>query len=64
MADNWFSNATKIVDKYHWIRHVIWAFERVRKRAQQTLDDGMRKYSKRSHSLLIKPFNSLNDADK
>lgn len=64
MADNWFSNATKIVDKYHWIRQVIWAFERVRKRAQQSLDDSMRKYFKRSRSLLIKPFNSLNDTDK
>ena len=64
MADNLFSGATKIVDKYHWIRQVIWAFERVRKMAQQSLDDSMRKYFKRSRSLLIKPFNSLNDADK
>ena len=64
MADDLFGGATKIVDKYHWIRQVIWAFERVRKKAQQSLDDSMRKYFKRSRSLLIKPFNSLNDADK
>ena len=64
MADNWFDNATKIVDKYHWIRQVIWAFERVRKKAQQSLDDSMRKYFKRSRSLLIKRFSGLNDVDK
>ena len=64
MADNWFDNATKIVDKYHWIRQVIWAFERVRKKAQKSLDDSMRKYFKRSRSLLIKHFDGLNDADK
>ncbi len=27
----WFKNATQIVDKYHWIRQAIWAFENVRK---------------------------------
>ena len=27
----WFKDATRIVDKYHWIRQVIWAFERIRK---------------------------------
>ena len=64
MADNWFDNATKIVDKYHWIRQAIWAFERVRKKAQKSLDDSMRKYFKRSRSLLIKHFDGLNDADK
>jgi len=26
-ASVWFKNATQIVDKYHWIRQVIWAFE-------------------------------------
>ena len=31
----WFKNATQIVDKYHWIRQVIWAFERVRKEEQK-----------------------------
>ena len=31
----WFKNATQIVDKYHWIRQVIWAFERVRKAEQK-----------------------------
>ena len=34
------------------------------KKAQQSLDDSMRKYFKRSRSLLIKAFNSFNDADK
>lgn len=37
MADNLFGGATKIVDKYHWIRQVIWAFERVKKRLSNHL---------------------------
>ncbi|MBQ2286075.1 MAG: transposase [Clostridia bacterium] len=28
-------NAIRIVDKYHWIRQVIWAFEKVRKEEQK-----------------------------
>ncbi len=31
-AGIWFKNAIRIVDKYHWIRQVIWAFENVRKK--------------------------------
>ena len=30
-ADIWFQNATQIIDKYHWIRQAVWAFENVRK---------------------------------
>ena len=30
-ASVWFKNATQIIDKYHWIRQAIWAFENVRK---------------------------------
>ncbi len=26
ISSGWFKNATQIVDKYHWIRQVIWAF--------------------------------------
>ncbi len=31
----WFKNATKIVDKYHWIRQIMCAFESVRKEEQK-----------------------------
>lgn len=35
LADTYFKNATPIVDKYHYIRQIIWAFERVRKNVQK-----------------------------
>ena len=60
----WFKNATQTVDKFHWIRQVIWAFEKIRKEEQKKLGDKLRKYFKRSKSLLIKPYDSLNSDQK
>ena len=63
-SDIWFKNATQIVDKYHWIRQAIWAFERIRKDEQKKLDPELRKYFKRSRSLLIKRYDNLKDEEK
>lgn len=63
-ASTWFKNATQIVDKYHWIRQAIWAFENVRKEEQKKLSPDLRKYFKHSRSLLIKRFAKLNDEQK
>ena len=60
----WFKNATQIVDKYHWIRQAIWAFENVRKEEQKKFSKTHRRYFKRSKSLLIKRFDELNDEQK
>lgn len=59
-----FPNACYVVDKYHYIRQVIWAFEAVRKEVQKEFSDYRRRYFKRSKSLLIKHFDHLNDEDK
>ena len=64
ISNIWFKEATQIVDKYHWIRQVIWAFESVRKEEQKKLSSELRKYFKRSKSLLIKRFDTLKDEDK
>lgn len=50
----WFKNATQIVDKYHWIWQVIWAFETVRKQEQKKFSKIHRRYFKKSRQLLIK----------
>ena len=63
-ADTWFPKATQIVDKYHWIRQVIWAFERIRKDEQKKLSPELRKYFKRSRSLLIKKYDCLKEEEK
>ena len=64
MSSVWLKNATQIVDKYHWIRQAIWAFESVRKEEQKKLSSSLRKYFKRSKSLLTKRFDSLKDEEK
>ncbi len=63
-ASVWFKNAIQIVDKYHWIRQVIWAFENVRKEEQKKLSPELRKYFNYSRSLLIERFDSLDDEQK
>ncbi len=35
IAKTYFKNATIVIDKYHFIRQVLWAFERVRKSVQK-----------------------------
>ena len=64
ISANFFMNATFLVDKYHWIRQVIWAFEAVRKETQKHLKSDVRKYFKRSRSLLIKRYEYLSPEDK
>lgn len=64
LASTWFKDAVKIVDKYHWIRQVIWAFERIRKIEQKKFGKDYRIYFKNSRNLLLKRFNFLNDEQK
>lgn len=63
-ASVWFKNATQIVDKYHWIRQVVWAFENVRKQEQLKFSKSHRIYFKHSRKLLIKHFSKLTDEQK
>lgn len=64
MAKDKFKNSKFVVDKYHWIRQVIWAFENVRKQEQKKFYKEYRKYFKRSKSLLTKRFEFLKDDEK
>ena len=63
-AGVWFKNSTQIVDKYHWIRQAVWAFENVRKQEQKKLGPELRKYFKRSRSLLIRRTKNLTEEQK
>jgi len=56
-----FHNAQIVVDRYHWVRQVVWALENVRKREQKRLGKVRQKYFKRSKNLLIKRFNELSN---
>ena len=56
-----FPNAAVVADRYHVIRQVFWAMERVRKNEQNRLPDRHRKYFKKSRFLLTKPMEKLTD---
>lgn len=64
IAKDKFKKSKFVVDKYHWIRQVIWAFENVRKEEQKKFSREYRKYFKRSKSLLTKRFKFLSDEKK
>lgn len=56
LAQTFFPNATVVIDKYHFIRQTTWAIENVRKRIQKTMPAYLRKYYKRSCSLILTRF--------
>lgn len=64
IARLFFPSAKIIVDKYHFVRQVIWAMERVRKRVQKALSDKLRRHFKRSRSLMLKRYHHLDDDQK
>jgi transposase len=64
IAETYFKNATIVIDKYHFIRQVLWAFERVRKSEQKKFANERRIYFKRSKKLLLKRMNQLKEDEK
>lgn len=64
VAKAFFPNATIIIDKYHYVRQLYWALDRVRKRVQQNLTKDRRIYFKRSKKLLFAKYDKLSDENK
>ena len=64
MAKVYFPNAKIVIDRYHFIRQVYWALENVRKRIQKNMAAPLRKYYKRSKSLITKRKSKLPDDSK
>lgn len=64
VSNNFFAGATFLVDKYHWIRQTIWAFEAIRKEEQKHLRADVRKHFKHSRSLLLKRYDSLTPEER
>jgi len=59
-----FPKAKIIIDKYHYIRQVYWALDRVRKRIQKSFIAQKRKYFKHSKKLLFAQYDKLDDENK
>jgi len=64
MARDLLSKSKRVIDKYHWYRQIVWAFERVRKDVQKHLSPKYRKYFKHSRNLLLKPLSTLDETDR
>ena len=63
IAKYYFPNATYVIDRYHWVRQAIWAFEAVRKEVQKQFSKQHRIYFKKSRLLLLKHQDELNKKD-
>lgn len=64
IANTYFKNAKIIIDKYHFVRQVTWAIDRVRRRLQEKMSAKLRKYFKYSKSLILKRYKYLTKEQK
>ena len=64
LAKTYFPNAKVVVDKFHYVRQVYWALDRVRKRIQKAFGKEKRLYFKHSKKLLFAQYKNLNDENK
>ena len=61
IAEYYFPNAIYVIDRYHWVRQAIWAFEAVRKEIQKQFSKKHRIYFKKSRHLLLKHQDKLKE---
>lgn len=59
LAKKLFPCATIIIDKYHYVRQVVWAIDAVRKRIQKAASDKVKKIFFNCRKLLLKRRESL-----
>jgi len=51
IAKTYFKNATVVIDRFHYVRQVLWTFDRIRKDEQKKFSKDRRRYFKRSKKL-------------
>lgn len=64
IAETYFPNAVYVIDRYHWVRQALWAFEAVRKDIQKRFSKTHRIYFKKSRFLLLKRQSSLKSEEQ
>ena len=62
VARTCFPNAKIVIDKFHVVRQMLWAFERVRKDEQKKFTDERRVYFKKSRTLFMKKPKNLKES--
>lgn len=64
MATTYLPDAIQIVDKYHFIKQIIWAFEKIRKSEQKKYGKENRLLFKNCKQILTKRASKLDDEQK
>ncbi|NLZ54034.1 MAG: ISL3 family transposase [Thermoanaerobacteraceae bacterium] len=64
MAKIYFKNAIVVIDRFHYIRQALWAFDKIRREEQHKFSKERRKYFKRSKKILWSRFSKLSDENK
>jgi len=64
IVKTYFKNALVVVDRFHFIRQVFWAFDKIRREEQKRFSKQRRRYFKRSKKLLWTRFNNLDEEGK
>lgn len=64
IAVSFFPKALIVIDRYHYVRQVYWALDRVRKRVQKLFITTKRIYFKRSRRLLDADYDKLSEDDQ
>lgn len=59
VAQAYFKNAIVVVDRFHYVRQVMWAFDKVRREEQKKFSKERRRYFKKSKKLLWARFFNL-----
>ncbi len=64
IAKAYFKNALLVIDRFHYLRQVYWAFDKIRREEQLKFSKERRRYFKRSKKLLWARFSKLSDENK
>lgn len=64
MVQAYFKNAIVVIDRFHYIRQVFWAFDKIRREEQHRFSPERRRYFKRSKKLLWTRYQRLSQENQ
>lgn len=64
MSKTYFKNAIVVIDRFHYIRQMFWAFDKIRREEQHKFAKERRLYFKRSKKLLWARFKKLSEENQ
>lgn len=64
LSKTYFKNAIVAIDRFHYIRQVLWAFDKIRREEQKRFSADRRRYFKRSKKLLWARYFRLSEENQ